>query len=44
MGTPQDAFDFDVWREHVRLAALARSDQSTQKKLNSTPIGERRPW
>jgi hypothetical protein len=37
-------FDLDAWREHVRLAALARSDQNTQRRLNSTPIGERRPW
>jgi hypothetical protein len=34
----------DAWREQVRLAALARSDQITQNRLNSTPIAERRPW
>ena len=28
----------------MRLAALARSDQNTQKRLNSTPIAQRRPW
>jgi hypothetical protein len=34
----------DAWRAQLRLAALANSDQITQKKLNSTPIAQRRPW
>jgi hypothetical protein len=34
----------DAWRVQVRLAALASSDQNTQKRLNSTRIAQRRPW
>ena len=34
----------DAWRAELRLAALASSDQNAQKKLNSTPIAQRRPW
>jgi hypothetical protein len=41
---PECGQDHETWREQVRLAALARSDQKTQKRLNSVPIAERRPW
>jgi len=34
----------DAWRAELRLQGLARSDQVTQDRLNSTPIAERRPW
>jgi hypothetical protein len=34
----------DAWRAQLRLAALASSDQNTQKRLNSTRIAQRRPW
>jgi hypothetical protein len=32
----------DAWRVQLRLAPLASSDQNAQKRLNSTPIAERR--
>ena len=34
----------EAWRAQLRLAGLARTDQNTQARLNSTPIAERRPW
>jgi hypothetical protein len=41
---PECGQDHETWREQVRLAALARIDQNAQKRLNSVPIAERRPW
>ena len=34
----------DAWRAELRLQGLARSDQVTQNRLNSTPIAKRGPW
>jgi hypothetical protein len=34
----------DAWHAQLRLAALASGDQNAQKRLNSTPIAQRRPW
>jgi len=34
----------DAWRAQLRLAGLARSDQVTQDRLNSTPIAKRGAW
>jgi len=34
----------DAWHAQLRLQGLARGDQVTQNRLNSTPIAQRRPW
>ena len=34
----------DAWRAELRLKDLARSDQITQDRLNSTPITKRGLW